>query len=48
VMQAIEVARERKLPHLYLGYYVEGCRSLEYKERFRTNERLGPTGEWTA
>ena len=28
------------LPHVYLGYYVEGCRSLEYKARFRPNEVL--------
>ncbi len=48
VLRAIEVARERKLPHLYLGYYVEGCRSLEYKRRFRPNERLNEAGEWVA
>ncbi|MCE9566073.1 MAG: arginyltransferase [Planctomycetes bacterium] len=40
-----ETAR-RKLPHVYMGYYVEGCRSLEYKSRFRPNEVLHPDGEW--
>jgi leucyl-tRNA---protein transferase len=40
VLAMIAAARERRLPHVYLGYYVEGCRSLEYKARFRPNEVL--------
>ena len=40
VLAMIESARQRGLPHVYLGYYVEGCRSLEYKARFRPNEVL--------
>ena len=40
VLSIIEAARQRGLPHAYLGYYVEGCRSLEYKARFRPNEVL--------
>jgi leucyl-tRNA---protein transferase len=46
VLKLIEATAARGLPHLYLGYYVEGCRSLEYKARFRPNEVLGPHGEW--
>ena len=46
VLSVIEAARQRKLPHAYLGYYVEGCRSLEYKARFRPNEVLGRDGVW--
>jgi arginine-tRNA-protein transferase len=46
VMAIIAAARERGLPHVYLGYYVEGCRSLEYKGRFRPNETLGTGGAW--
>ena len=42
----IAAAREWKLPHVYLGFYVEGCRSLEYKGRFRPNEALDADGEW--
>jgi leucyl-tRNA---protein transferase len=34
------------LPHLYLGYHVAGCRSLEYKANFRPNETLGVDGKW--
>ena len=46
ILAMIESARERGLPHVYLGYYVEGCRSLEYKARFRPNEVIGPQGQW--
>jgi leucyl-tRNA---protein transferase len=38
VMSVIAAAREQNLPHVYLGYYVEGCLSLEYKKKFRPNE----------
>jgi leucyl-tRNA---protein transferase len=46
VLALIAAARERHLPHVYLGYYVEGCRSLEYKARFRPNEVLSSSGAW--
>jgi leucyl-tRNA---protein transferase len=45
VLSIIEAARQRGLPHAYLGYYVDGCRSLEYKARFRPNEVLR-RGSW--
>jgi arginine-tRNA-protein transferase len=48
ILTMIQAARERGLPHVYLGYYVEGCRSLEYKARFRPNEVIGPDGRWEA
>lgn len=47
VLKVLEAARSRGLAHVYLGYYVEGCRSLEYKARFRPNELIDPTGTWT-
>lgn len=46
VLSVIRQAAEWNLPHVYLGYYVEGCRSLEYKARFRPNEVLGTGGAW--
>jgi arginine-tRNA-protein transferase len=46
VLCAIEAARAAGLPHLYLGYFVAGCRSLEYKARFQPNEVLTPDGTW--
>ena len=47
VLSIIEEARRRDLPWVYLGYYVEGCRSVEYKGRFMPNEVLRPDGRWT-
>jgi arginine-tRNA-protein transferase len=46
VLSVIRRAGELGLPHVYLGYYVEGCRSLEYKGRFRPNEVLTADGAW--
>ena len=38
VLTLLEHARIHKLPHVYLGYFVPGCRSLEYKANFRPCE----------
>jgi leucyl-tRNA---protein transferase len=46
VLSIISKAKERRLPYVYLGYFVEGCRSLEYKARFRPNEVVHTDGEW--
>jgi arginine-tRNA-protein transferase len=46
VLRLIEEARRRGLPHVYLGYFVAGCGSLEYKARFAPNETLGTDGVW--
>jgi leucyl-tRNA---protein transferase len=42
----IDRARALGLPHVYLGYHVVGCPSLEYKGRFRPNQSLDPDGVW--
>lgn len=47
ILTMIDAARQRGLPYVYLGYYVEGCRSLEYKARFTPHEVLNG-GAWTA
>lgn len=47
IMAMMDAARERGLPYVYLGYFVEGCRSLEYKRRFRPNEVLSDGGAWS-
>ena len=46
ILSLLASARERGLPHVYLGYYVAGCRSMEYKRKFRPNEVLRPNGTW--
>jgi arginine-tRNA-protein transferase len=40
VLQGIEYGRRKGLRHVYLGYRVEGCVSLQYKGRFRPQESL--------
>lgn len=47
VLSVMAAATTRRLPHVYLGYYVEGCRSLEYKGNYRPNEVLDRrAGAW--
>jgi len=48
VLSVIEAARRLGRPYAYLGYYVRGCRSLEYKARFRPSEVLDADGRWTS
>lgn len=45
VLSVIDRARRDGLPHAYLGLYVAGCRSLEYKANYRPHEVL-VGGEW--
>jgi len=40
VMRCVELAKEIGAQHVYLGYRVEGCQSLEYKGLFRPHELL--------
>lgn len=44
ILWLIEQARARNLPYAYLGFWIEGCRKMAYKNRFRPLERLGPEG----
>ena len=44
ILDHIERARTRGLPYLYLGYWVEGSPKMDYKARFRPQERLLPAG----
>lgn len=46
VLRLIQECKKRKLPHLYLGYYVKGCQSLEYKASFQPTEVLTASGNW--
>jgi len=48
ILSLLASAPERGLSHVYLGYYVAGCRSMEYKRTFCPNEVLLPDGTWEA
>jgi arginine-tRNA-protein transferase len=45
-MTMIEQARLNGLPYVYFGYYIAGCRSMEYKGRFEPNQVLDLDGQW--
>ena len=40
VLRCVELAKELGAQHLYLGYRVAGCASLQYKGFFRPHELL--------
>jgi arginine-tRNA-protein transferase len=44
ILDHIARAKARGLPYLYLGYWVEGSRKMDYKARFTPQERLLTTG----
>ncbi len=46
VLSILAEARRRRLAHVYLGYFVDGCASLAYKANFRPNEILSADGAW--
>ena len=44
VLDAIGRAQRMGLPYVYLGYFVQGSRKMEYKARFTPQQRLTPDG----
>jgi len=46
ILDHIERAKKLGYSYVYLGYWVEGARKMDYKGRFRPQERLMPDG-WT-
>ena len=46
ILDHIARARKLGLPYVYLGYWLAGSRKMDYKGRFRPQERLMPAG-WT-
>ena len=46
ILRLIAQARAEALPHVYLGYWIEDCRKMSYKARFRPAEVLTGNG-WT-
>ncbi len=44
ILDHIQRARAAGLPHVYLGYWVEGSPKMSYKVRFQPQEHLGAKG----
>jgi Arginine-tRNA-protein transferase, C terminus len=44
ILDHIEKARRLGLPHVYLGYWVEGSKKMGYKAAYLPQERLGLHG----
>jgi arginine-tRNA-protein transferase len=45
-MYEIELARQLGIPYYYMGYWIGGCRTMEYKASFRPCEVLHADGVW--
>jgi arginyl-tRNA--protein-N-Asp/Glu arginylyltransferase len=45
-LREIEFSRIRGIPYYYLGYWVQGCGTMQYKANFRPFEALFPDGVW--
>ncbi len=44
ILDHVRAAKTKRLPYVYLGYWVKGSRKMDYKSRFRPLEALGASG----
>ncbi|KAA5804840.1 arginyltransferase [Alkalicaulis satelles] len=44
ILDHVARAREARLPYVYLGYWVQGSRKMDYKARYHPLEVLEPSG----
>lgn len=45
VLSQVRLARDMNMPYLYLGYWIQGCRKMAYKQSYRPLEALHD-GHW--
>ena len=46
VLAEVEWCQQTQRPYYYLGYWIEGCKTMEYKAQYRPHELLSPEGHW--
>lgn len=46
ILTLIEFCRAHDIPHYYLGYYIHGCRKMDYKSQYRPYELGDSEGGW--
>ncbi|MEI6234831.1 MAG: arginyltransferase [Planctomycetota bacterium] len=46
ILKCAEYARMKGKRWVYLGYYIQGCSSMEYKTRYKPSEVLSTGGGW--
>ena len=44
ILDHIERAKKMGLPYVYLGYWIEGSKKMDYKGRYLPQQRLAPSG----
>ena len=44
ILDHIARARRQGLPYVYLGYWIEGSKKMDYKGRYLPQQRLAPSG----
>jgi len=44
ILDHIKRARKMGLPYVYMGYWVDGSRKMDYKTRFQPQEHLSLSG----
>ncbi len=48
ILTGIQFCKDLNFKHLYMGFYVEGCQSLSYKDRFKPSETYNlATKKWS-
>jgi leucyl-tRNA---protein transferase len=46
ILNEINLCRDKGIPHYYLGYWIKGCATMDYKAQYRPHELL-INGNWT-